>query len=286
MFDTFEEVIAQDLGVSVLRDDREVFVIANVTAETIARVEEYLGGFWKRYPKAQLRAELRRNQTAVQRWTTERLFRFVNKIVRRDLPDFELGLDFRFYRKLPIGYEILSFAFWPYGPGKKIANGAELYLSLNVIGEIESLHLAWLIDPIPKEQHFAALRFARTRITPFAAVEVKTEDEVSEYVTAMIEWYRLARAELPASLSACKQNYLARTPRQRRADPYWALTVARIFDNPGYDRMKTACATAQTLRHEEEIAFNDSANDLADIQSFVALLDSHPRVKDIRRSIE
>jgi hypothetical protein len=46
VFETFELVLAQALGVVVLRDDRELFVIPKPQPDTITRVQVYLETFW------------------------------------------------------------------------------------------------------------------------------------------------------------------------------------------------------------------------------------------------
>ena len=47
LFDKFETVLSNALGVAVTRDDREVFLIASPQADTAARAAAYLSSFWK-----------------------------------------------------------------------------------------------------------------------------------------------------------------------------------------------------------------------------------------------
>jgi hypothetical protein len=46
VFDSFEVVLAQALGVDVIRDDRELCVIPKPQPDTVARAQVFLGTFW------------------------------------------------------------------------------------------------------------------------------------------------------------------------------------------------------------------------------------------------
>jgi hypothetical protein len=46
VFDTFEVVLARVLGVDVVRDDRELFLIPKPQPDTIARAQVFLETFW------------------------------------------------------------------------------------------------------------------------------------------------------------------------------------------------------------------------------------------------
>jgi hypothetical protein len=46
VFDTFEVVLVKALGVDVIREDRELFVIPNPQPDTLARAKAYLETFW------------------------------------------------------------------------------------------------------------------------------------------------------------------------------------------------------------------------------------------------
>jgi hypothetical protein len=46
VFDTFEVVLAKALGVEVIRDDRELFVIPQPHGDTMARAKAFLETFW------------------------------------------------------------------------------------------------------------------------------------------------------------------------------------------------------------------------------------------------
>jgi hypothetical protein len=46
VFDTFEVVLAKALGVEVVRDDRELFVIPKPQADTVAKTKIFLETFW------------------------------------------------------------------------------------------------------------------------------------------------------------------------------------------------------------------------------------------------
>jgi hypothetical protein len=48
IFETFEVVLASALGVDVIRDDRELFIIPNPQPDTMSRAQVYLETFWSR----------------------------------------------------------------------------------------------------------------------------------------------------------------------------------------------------------------------------------------------
>jgi hypothetical protein len=51
-FDRFETVLADALGVEVVRDDRELFIIPKPEPDTVARAKGYLESFWtEAWPK-------------------------------------------------------------------------------------------------------------------------------------------------------------------------------------------------------------------------------------------
>ena len=56
VFETFEKVLQGELGVEVIRDDRELFVIPKPKPDTAARAKAFLETFWTAYwpklPKA------------------------------------------------------------------------------------------------------------------------------------------------------------------------------------------------------------------------------------------
>lgn len=51
LFEHFEKVLSTHLGVAVLRDDRETFVIAAPHEDTGARIVAYLSSFWKEHAR-------------------------------------------------------------------------------------------------------------------------------------------------------------------------------------------------------------------------------------------
>jgi hypothetical protein len=54
VFETFEKVLQAELGVDVVRDDRELFIIAKPKPDTAARAKAFLETFWTAYwPKIQ-----------------------------------------------------------------------------------------------------------------------------------------------------------------------------------------------------------------------------------------
>jgi hypothetical protein len=46
LFDTFEVVLSKALGVEVIRDDRELFVVPKPQPDTMARTKAFLESFW------------------------------------------------------------------------------------------------------------------------------------------------------------------------------------------------------------------------------------------------
>ena len=48
IFDQFENVLQAHLGVSVIREDREIFTIANPHQNTAIQLKQYLDNFWRR----------------------------------------------------------------------------------------------------------------------------------------------------------------------------------------------------------------------------------------------
>jgi hypothetical protein len=54
VFETFEKVLQAELGVDVVRDDRELFVIPKPKPDTAARAKTFLETFWTAYwPKVE-----------------------------------------------------------------------------------------------------------------------------------------------------------------------------------------------------------------------------------------
>lgn len=52
VFDRFETVLSQALGVDVVRDDRELFIIPSPKPDTAQRLKAYLESFWtEAWPK-------------------------------------------------------------------------------------------------------------------------------------------------------------------------------------------------------------------------------------------